>query len=63
MPTEEEYLKDDEAANFLNLSKQTLRNWRTQGRGPAYSKAGRAVRYSLEDLRRYMEKNRIVNNG
>ena len=30
------YLNDVEAAKIADLSPQTLRNWRLQGRGPAY---------------------------
>jgi len=55
----EDYLNDVEAAKFLRLSPQTLRNWRTQSRGPAYIKAGRAIRYSSEDLKTYMDQNRV----
>jgi hypothetical protein len=58
----EDYLNDVEAAEFLRLSPQTLRNWRTQSRGPAYIRAGRAIRYSSEDLKTYMNQNRVDNN-
>jgi hypothetical protein len=59
----EDYLNDVEAAKFLRLSPQTLRNWRTQCRGPVYIKAGRAIRYAIEDLRAFMEQNRVKNAG
>ena len=59
----EHYLNDEQAADFLNLSKQTLRNWRCKCRGPAYTKAGRAIRYSFDDLKKFMEKNRVTNAG
>ena len=56
----EDYLNDVEAAKFLRLSPQTLRNWRSQCRGPAYIKAGRrAIRYSSDDLRKFMDQNRV----
>jgi hypothetical protein len=55
----EGFLNDVEAAKFLRLSPQTLRNWRTQSRGPAYSRAGRAIRYAMEDLRAFMARNRV----
>ena len=58
----EDYLNDVEAAKFLRLSPQTLRNWRVQSRGPAYIRAGRAIRYSSEDLKDYMDQNRVDNN-
>ena len=60
---EERSLNDIQAAAFLGLHHQTLRNWRTQSKGPAYVKLGRAVRYRLYDLRDYMTENRVSNTG
>jgi hypothetical protein len=59
------YLNDIEAAKIADLSPQTLRNWRQQGRGPAYVKLGRAVRYSLNDLISWLEGRRVspLRNG
>ena len=59
MQIEKNYLNDVEAAEILGLSKQTLRNWRFNQRGPAYVKAGRSVRYSIGDLHHYMQTQRI----
>jgi predicted DNA-binding transcriptional regulator AlpA len=53
-------LTDVQAGGEVNLSPQTLRNWRSQRRGPPYFKIGRAVRYNLQDLREWMAKHRIV---
>ncbi len=53
------YLNDVEAAKIADLSPQTLRNWRQQGRGPAYVKLGRSVRYSLSDLISWFEGRRV----
>ena len=55
----ENYMTDVKAAEYLGLAVQTLRNWRTQSRGPAYVRAGRAIRYAMDDLRAYMERNRV----
>ncbi|RLB40402.1 MAG: DNA-binding protein [Deltaproteobacteria bacterium] len=52
-------LDERTAAEMLRLSVQTLRNWRTQRRGPAYLKLGRAVRYRPEDLEDYIRARRI----
>ena len=52
-------VSDDRAAEVMGVAVQTLRNWRHQGRGPAYLKIGRSVRYQLEDLKRFMENKRI----
>jgi hypothetical protein len=48
-----------EAARFLCVAVQTLRNWRHMRKGPAYLKLGRSVRYRLEDLNAFMENRRI----
>ncbi|HEC32598.1 MAG TPA: DNA-binding protein [Deltaproteobacteria bacterium] len=52
-------LNDREAARFLGLAPQTLRNWRSQGKGPSYVKIGNAVRYRMEDLEKYIQSRRI----
>lgn len=53
------YLDDHQAAQILGLKPQTLRNWRGQDRGPAYIKAGRAVRYSLDDLIEFANSHKV----
>ncbi len=55
----ENMLDDVQAARMLGLSPQTLRNWRTQRKGPRYIKLGRAIRYRPEDLENYI-KGRII---
>ena len=45
------------AANFLALSKRTLRNWRTRGGGPKFVKvSSRCIRYRVQDLIDWTEK-------
>ena len=44
------FLNTVEAASWLRLTKNTLEKMRVQGRGPAYRKHGRYVRYHIEDL-------------
>lgn len=43
------------AAEHLGLAKVTLDMWRSQGRGPRFVKMGRAVRYRMSDLDRWVE--------
>jgi hypothetical protein len=57
--TADRYVSDTEAAKIIGSSPQTLRNWRHQGRGPAYSKKGRMVRYRVQDLLTFMADGRI----
>jgi predicted site-specific integrase-resolvase len=42
------------AARLLGLSVKTLRRWRWAGKGPAFRKIGRAVRYANSDLEAYI---------
>jgi hypothetical protein len=43
----------------LDCSAQTLRNYRHLGKGPAYSKRGRMVRYLVADLLDFMTAGRV----
>ncbi|MFC1515621.1 helix-turn-helix domain-containing protein [Thermodesulfobacteriota bacterium] len=52
-------LKDTQVSERFNMHVQALRNWRHQGRGPAYFKIGSAVRYREEDIIAYLNKRRI----
>ncbi|MEA1945993.1 MAG: helix-turn-helix domain-containing protein [Thermodesulfobacteriota bacterium] len=52
-------LNDVEAAKFLGVATQTLRNWRHQRKGPPYLKISRSVRYRLDDLENFMNSKRI----
>jgi hypothetical protein len=51
---------DVEAAVYLDLSPHTLRKMRTTGRGPSYRKIGKNVRYMMEDLTAYIEKQKVA---
>ena len=53
-------LNEKQAAQVLCLSEKTLQAWRFYGKGPAYRKIGRAIRYDLRDLEKYVEQ-RTVN--
>jgi predicted DNA-binding transcriptional regulator AlpA len=56
----EKLLKETEVAEMANMSTFTLRNQRHQGRGPAYIKYGRSVRYRLSDVQKYFDSRRIA---
>ena len=53
------FLNEKQVSMVYSWPLATLRNWRFLGRGPAYSKIGRSVRYDIADLDEFMEKNRI----
>ena len=47
-------MTEEEAGAYLSLAPATLRNWRKDGIGPAFIKLGRCVRYTADDLDRYV---------
>lgn len=50
-----ELVNDVEAGRLMGgLSPQTLRNWRTAGKGPVYLKVGVLVRYRRQDLAEFI---------
>jgi predicted DNA-binding transcriptional regulator AlpA len=57
---EKRFINENEVASITGLSVQTLRNWRFQGKGIPYIKAGRSVRYQYQDVIAYMEERRII---
>jgi len=54
-----EWINEKIAAEMTGLAVQTFRNWRHWGKGPAYSKVGRSVRYALRDVQNYFQSRRI----
>jgi excisionase family DNA binding protein len=51
------------AAKLLNLSTRTLQAWRSSGSGPAFVRAGRAIRYRKKDLDAWVDANTIHRNA
>ena len=56
-------IPDTQASKILGIAVQTLRNWRQEGKGPAYLKIGRSVKYSIDDLKRFLEAHKINPTG
>jgi hypothetical protein len=52
---ESELLTNAEAAAFVRLSPRTLEKFRVLGGGPRYKKLGARVRYSVGDLRAWLQ--------
>jgi predicted DNA-binding transcriptional regulator AlpA len=52
-------LTDGQASDLLFLSVRTLQTWRCQKTGPAYIRAGRAIRYQRADVLAWIEANRV----
>lgn len=59
-----EYLDPRSVSEFLGgVSTKTLSNWRVSGFGPPFVKIGRAVRYPLDDLRRWLRARTVRNTA
>lgn len=54
-----EFWDTEQAAQYLNLRKNTLEVWRTRGTGPRFCKLGGVVRYRRSDLDAYVEQNLV----
>lgn len=52
----DDFIPSDDAAQWLGLSPRTLERFRLEGRGPAYFKFGRVVRYRRSTLLSWAEK-------
>lgn len=57
--TEEVYLTDTQVAQITGRAKSTLQKDRVRRVGIPYIKIGRTIRYTLTDVHKYMESNRI----
>jgi predicted site-specific integrase-resolvase len=51
-------LSSADVAQLLDVSMRTLEFWRYVGKGPAYVKVGKRIRYRPADVEAYLEANR-----
>lgn len=54
------YVPEHEVAAALGVEITTLRNWRSKGCGPAYSRAGGSLVYPLESLKDWLAGNLVT---
>jgi len=52
-------LTERDAAPYIGYTMSALRRWRADGRGPAYIRHGRAVRYLVADLDQWLLAHRV----
>ncbi len=58
-----QWLTEKKVASITGLSLSTLQKHRFHGRGIAYSKIGRAVRYDVADVISFMESQKVIPSG
>ena len=56
----DDLLTTDDLAKMTGLAKITIAHWRAAGTGPAHVKLGRAVRYRVADVERWLTQNTQV---
>ena len=54
-----DFLNTKEAAEYLNIKRNTLEVWRIKGGGPNFCKFGRTVRYRKQDLDDFVEQSLV----
>ena len=54
------YLREQEVAEITGRAVPTLRNERHRGEGIPYIKIGRSVRYSEDDVVKFMESRKVT---
>jgi len=57
--TQIKYLTEKQVSEITNRALSTLRNDRFMNRGIPYIKAGKSVRYNIEDVLNYMESRKV----
>ncbi len=53
-------LTSKDVASILSIPEGTLRYWRAVGIGPVWHKLEGSIRYHVDDVSRYVEKNRRI---
>jgi len=55
-----QWINEKEASRIMGVALQTLRNWRSQRKGPSYFVvSARMIRYRLSDLIDFMEQRKV----
>lgn len=52
----EPFFTPKDLAQTFKLTQRTLQEWRASGRGPAFVRVGRGIRYSVHDIRVWLQR-------
>lgn len=58
-----ELLTAEDVSQLTGLSTETLAQWRSQKRGMDFLKVGRLIRYTRQDVERYLESCKVSVSG
>lgn len=56
-------LTSKEVANWLRVTEQTVRRWRSDGKGPPFFRMGRQVRYYAHEVLSWLDENKTGETG
>lgn len=59
-PDTDVLLRDEHVAEWLQVSRRTLREWRYLGTGPAFLVVGGRIRYRTTDVASYLAAQRVA---
>lgn len=59
-PETDVLLRDEQVAEWLQVSRRTLREWRYFRTGPAFVEVGGRIRYRSADVASYLAARRVV---
>jgi excisionase family DNA binding protein len=59
----EPFLDERQLAKLLNVSPRTLQNKRVTGGGIPFVRIGKAIRYSPEDVAKYLEQHKLTSTS
>jgi Helix-turn-helix domain len=62
-PNSTRYVSDIQLEALYNINRRTWQQWRFRGHGPAYTKAGRLVRYDLRDVEAWLGRDKMNSDG
>jgi excisionase family DNA binding protein len=55
---DEQLMTEDEVAEYLRVTKRTVRAWRLESTGPPWLRVGRFIRYRRGDVDGWLERQR-----
>ena len=62
-PTPKPTIDERTAAPYTGFTVAALRAWRQQGRGPAFIRVNRSIRYRISDLEDWLTAHRVTTEG
>lgn len=56
-------LLEDDIVVMLGIEKNTLRAWRSEGKGPDFTRLGKSVYYHADDVKSWINRSKVVTGG